>query len=309
MTTIILSSDTFTAFGPGTVGAIEISYDFGSGRVANFSYEIEVTSVTGFTTTQIGFQWSPDVTIPTPVWTLGPNENFTVPVSSPFSLTASRNNLVQTSIDPSGIGRNIRAFLFLFGTGSATATVLLTDSESLVLEDGSGIAGANVYLAIPDVLARMADWRPGHFTAFLAATEARQQAIWVDATREIELVVARCPDGSPVSLEPAVQTLLFPRTLATDAQGRDIVGLVGLGDYFDGLILFAEEKAKAEAAGKPLAAPAEGEGVAEIEVEPAQAGYRQKWAGDGKSGSFWFSPGRDEIRRLMFSAFPRRARG
>lgn len=304
---------------PGTTGpfpGVPAVADFGASRRVRGDLEFDITSITTPSSfVNLRMEISPDAI------TWGWINNGLLPIDpalgtifpAPQRLLSAWSNADFLENDASGSRRFARISLQSFEAGATfDLTVTLLGIDALVVQTDAGATGANVYLSVADVLFRMADWRPAHFTAFPAATEARQQAIWIDAIRDLELVVARCPDGAPVSSDPSVQTLLFPRAdpLATDAWGRDIVGLAGLEKhYFDGLILFAEEKAKAEAAGKLVKAPAESEGVVEIEVEPGSAGYTQRWSADGKSGSFWNAPGREEIRRLIFSAFPRRARG
>lgn len=311
MVAVVLSSDTFTTFGPGTVGGTPIEYDFGAGRVVSFRYEMSVTALTGFSSLQLGFQWSPDNTIPTPVWTLGPSENFTIPLAAAFTQAGFNDNTVQPSIDPSGLARFVRIFVFAFG-GPATfsGVVTLFDGVTIIVQTGAGVGGANVYLSVADAISRMTALGSARFPCFLALAPDRQDAVWIEATRVLELEIeCHLLRSAPRSSDPAFQLLLFPRDGAEDSRGSDLVDLVGLDDYIDGLLLFAEEVAAAEKLGRRIAAPAEDEGLVEVEIDPKSAGYGERWRAEGKSGSFWSAPGREEIWRLVSSVFPRRARG
>lgn len=307
MPSVILSSDTFTAFGPGTVGAAEITYDFGAGRLAHFQYEMAVASVTGFTTVQVGFQWSPDVTIPAPVWTLGIAENMLPPITAPFTFQGFDENRITPSIDSSGRARNIRAFLFLFGTGSASVVVTIFDGVDVVVEDGSGVTAANVYLPVGDALARLTELCPSS-SCFAALAAERQDAVWVESTRRLEKQVERCVDGAALSQDPDVQLLLFLRTLAHDSRGRSIDGLPPAA-YVDGHLLFAEELACAELAGEDIEDPSLLAGVTSIKVAPDKADFEVDYASPGHPGGFFTGPGRRRIWDLLSTAWPLRRRG
>lgn len=236
---------------------------------------------------------------------------YTVPVGGmgPQTLDLLWTNAVPTELDASGLAQFAKFAVSMFEPGASFHSVVtLFEGTEFTVETGAGVTGANVYANVAEVLARLLVLRPTTATCFAALAAERQEAVWVDATRRIEHQVERCPDGSPVSDDPDIQTLLFPRTDAHDSRGRDLAGLPTLA-YIDGLILFAEEVACAEAAAQPVKDPSLMTGAKRVDISPEQADFTAEWSEPGHSGNFFTGSGRREVWDLLSTAWPARRRG
>lgn len=116
---------------------------------------------------------------------------------------------------------------------------------TLVVEDGTGVVGANAY----DDAATAETWLTDEgYTAF-AATSANQVRLLTSATRAIEQQIVHSVTGWPLRED---QGLLYPRSATEDARGRTLESDERPLGLRHGIFLLAELMAAAEAKGSRL---------------------------------------------------------
>lgn len=111
---------------------------------------------------------------------------------------------------------------------------------TLIVEDGTGVSGANVY----DTAESAASWLVDYgFTAFNAAGTDLRKRYLIEATRFLEQVVETHLTGERADFGISAQRLHFPRYGAIDWQGALIEADTVPIDYRHAIFLAAEKLA------------------------------------------------------------------
>ena len=118
---------------------------------------------------------------------------------------------------------------------------------SLVVEDGTGLAAANVY----DSAATCSAWLSDRGKAVYAAGTSPNQDLWLLLATEImERKTAGRVDGDPTGGDD--QAMMYPRTGATDRRGRLYKSDERPASFRESIFLLAEEIAIAAGKGKSV---------------------------------------------------------
>lgn len=142
---------------------------------------------------------------------------------------------------------------------------------TLVVEDGTGLATANVY----DLSSAAETWLSDRgYTQFAAGTSTEKDRALLQATEMHEHYWQGTVSGYGVPTGGDDQALLWPRSGAVDGHYRPITSTTRPARYREGIFLTAEDMRAQEAAGRRVDTPHLSSYVREHSDEAGRVEYR-----------------------------------